>query len=246
MIPDRIVVPILIQRMADIMTINIVREDGIAEGVGAWPIFQDSRESLPGRDISVLTVQVRTTQDCSLDEAARHAVSELQRIIGSAQERPLEVALFVAHGTAQRNSPLVLRRDLWTSLQAQYGLPSFSRTYEHLVYRSQNGHRKAGVAILSCEELEATAPGLRRLRSAALLLADHGNEPDLFPLDRLFELAFGTAEPTGHVEWGQFVPGCLDLGLLPVRVVGEFDDREVEVDIFAGQRIIDALGEAAS
>ena len=229
------------------MTINIVRENGIAEGVGAWPIFQDSRERFPGRDLSVLTVQVRTTQACSLDEATRSAVMELQRIIDSfTQERPLEVVLFVAHGAIQPNSSLALRRNLWTSLQVQYRLPDFSRTCERLVYRSQNGHRKAGAAILSREELETAAPILRRIRSAALLLADHGNEPEFFPLDRLFELAFGTVEPTGHVKWGQFVPGCLDLGLLPVRVVGEFDDREVDVDVFAGPSLIDALAEAAS
>lgn len=229
------------------MTIKIVREDGIAEGVGAWPIFRDSGGHPPGWDLSVLTVQVRTTQGYSLDEAARSAVMELRRIVDLfAPKRPLEVMLFVAHGAEQPNSPLVLRRKPWASLRVHYGLPEFSRTYERMVYRSSNGHRKAGVAILCHEELEAAAPSLRRLRSAALLLADRGSEPDSFPLDHVFELAFGTAEPAGQIQWGRFVPGCLDLGLLPVRIVGEFDDREVTVDIFASSSLIDSLVEATS
>lgn len=229
------------------MTINIVREDGIAEGAGAWHIFRDSGERFPGRDLSVLTVQAHRNQGYSLDEAAKSAVMEVQRIVDSfASKRPLEVVLFVAHGAKQPNSPLVLRRNLWASLQTQYGLPEFSRTYEQLVYRSNNGHRKAGVAILRHEELEAAAPGLRRLRSAALLLTDRGSEPDAFPLDRLFELAFETAEPAGQIKWGQLVPGCLDLGFLPARVVGEFDDRDVTVDIFASRSLVDALAEEMS
>lgn len=224
------------------MTIDVVREHGITEGAEAWPIFRDSEQSFPGRDLSVLTIQVRRTESYNLDDAARSAVAELQRIIDAfAHERALEAMLFVAHGTKQPNSPLVLRKSLWDSLRTQYGLPEFSRTYEHLAYRSDSGHRKAGLAVLCRAELDAAAPGLRRIRSAALLLADRGGKPDSVPLDRLFELAFGTEEPAGQIEWGKFVPGCLELGFLPVRIVGEFDDRDLAVDVFANRGLVDAL-----
>lgn len=113
-------------------------------------------------------------------QVARSAVLELHRIVDSfARERSLEIALFVAHGATQRSSPLALRRGLWVSLRDQYGFPDFARAFEHLVYRSEDGFRKAGVAILSREELAATALGLRKIRSAALLLSDPEKSPDL-------------------------------------------------------------------
>lgn len=224
---------------------NIIRENGIAEGSGAWPIFRGSGGRFPIPNLSVLSVQVRRTYDCSLDEAAKLAVIELQRIIdASAQEGLLEVALFVAHGPSESNSPLALQQSLWTSLRTQYGFPDFSRSCERLIHRSQDRHRKAGIAVPRRGELEAAAPGLRRLRSAALLLVDRDSDLNSFPLNRLFELAFGSVKPAGAVQWGQFVPGCLGLGLLPVRMTGEFDDREVEVDIFASRSILDTFDSA--
>lgn len=94
-------------------------------------------------------------------------------------------------------------------------------------------------------QLDAVAPGLRRLRTGALLLAKRFEDLGQLPLHRLYALAFGDPAAS-EVRWGAFVPGCMALGYMTARIGGEFDDRCATIDLFGSREAVERLAQAAT
>ena len=166
-----------------------------------------------------------------LREIGRACADRLHGILTRChQKRPRDcLQLFVASHW-ERPGAVMRKRGLWGK--------------EELSWLSASAPRSAVVEVQEADTSRVRLAGLAQIELAALddsieFIRTHGNSLLIWTAqtewaeDRvreLFSIAFPKAE--SRVDWGSVVETLLASEQMCIRAFGEFDDREVSVDVF--------------
>ena len=228
------------------MITEVHGEPNLASVLDEWPIFDSNAQSI--ENLGVLSIHVRREGSReTLADATAVAFGTLRELVepttAIVDRRPL---LLAAHSTWQPDSRLMRRRQLCGDLIGELQLPASSSQFEKVVSQASGQFRCACLIEVGWPGLASVGDYVRRVSSAAIVMPREGGVESEY-LSALYRWGFVRPDDGGEekeIQWGRFVTHCFSEDIYVIRVYGQFDDRDVFVDLFAGRPVVESLTSA--